>query len=273
MATTNGSASAAETGRKLFPEERRAAVLGMLSRQPKVLVNELAEKFGVSTFTVRADLDELESEGKLRRCHGGAMSVAKTMTVEDYDKRLSHASDAKSAIGAAAAQFVEAGDSIIVDTGTTTLELVKHLVDVPDLTIVTNDFEISAFVERNIPRASLLFLGGWVRSGYRYAYSVESLRSVERLHVDKAFLSANGMTIEDGFTSESFEQAQLKSAYAHASTETIMLIDTGKVGKVTFSGFVGFDQVDAIVTERPFDTATAEAIQAKHEGVELISAR
>ena len=68
--------------RKLFPEERRAAILGILSRQPKVMVNDLASKFGVSTFTVRADLDELESEGKLRRCHGGAMSVAKTMKVE-----------------------------------------------------------------------------------------------------------------------------------------------------------------------------------------------
>ena len=252
--------------RKLFPEERRAAILGILSRQPKV--NDLASKFGVSTFTVRADLDELEGEGKLRRCHGGAMSVAKTMKVEDYQKRRSHASDAKSAIGAAAVQFVEAGDSIIIDTGTTTLELAKHLVGIPDLTIVTNDFEVAAFVEAKMPDADLLFLGGWVRSGYRYAYSLESLRSVEHLHVDKAFLSANGMTVEDGFTSESYEQAQLKAA-----SETIMLIDTGKYGKVTFSGFIDFDQVDAVVTEETLEPAVAEAIQKKHPGIELISAR
>lgn len=259
--------------RKLFPEERRAAILDILSRQPKVMVNDLAGKFGVSTFTVRADLDELESEGKLRRCHGGAMSVAKTMKVEDYQKRRSHARDAKSAIGAAAVQFVEAGDSIIIDTGTTTLELAKHLVGISDLTIVTNDFEVAAFVEAKMPDADLLFLGGWVRSGYRYAYSLESLRSVEHLHVDKAFLSANGMTVEDGFTSESYEQAQLKAAYAHAASETIMLIDTGKYGKVTFSGFIDFDQVDAVVTEETLEPAVAEAIQKKHPGIELISAR
>ena len=141
---------------------------------------------------------------------------------------------------------------------------------ISDLTIVTNDFEVAAFVEAKMPDADLLFLGGWVRSGYRYAYSLESLRSVEHLHVDKAFLSANGMTVEDGFTSESYEQAQLKSAYAHAASETIMLIDTGKYGKVTF---IDFDQVDAVVTEETLEPAVAEAIQKKHPGIELISAR
>ena len=77
--------------------------------------------------------------------------------MEDYQKRRSHASDAKSAIGAAAVQFVEAGDSIIIDTGTTTLELAKHLVGIPDLTIVTNDFEVAAFIEAKMPDADLLF--------------------------------------------------------------------------------------------------------------------
>lgn len=260
------------TGRKLFPEERREAVLGILSRQPKVLVADLAEKFGVSTFTVRADLDELESEGKLRRCHGGAMSVDKTTAVEDYDKRLGRASEAKEAIGAAAAQFVEEGDSIAIDTGTTVRALARHIAGVGKLTIVTNDFEVAAIVERELPDALLLFLGGEVRTGYRYTFSTRSLRELEHLHVDKAFLSANGMTLEDGFTSESYEQAQMKAAYAHAASERIMLIDTGKFGKVTFSGFIGFDQVDAIVTERPFDQATADAIRRKNSDIELISA-
>lgn len=268
-----GTAGAvASRGRKLFPEERRAFVLDRLAKQPKVLVTELTRQLGVSAFTVRNDLDELEAEGKLRRCHGGALPLAKTTTVEYYEKRLATASEAKAAIGAAAAPLVESGDSIVVDTGTTTLELVRNLAGLTDLTIITNDFEVALLAEKVQPSADILFLGGHVRAGYRYTYGSLLQQELEGLHVDKAFLSANGFTPEDGFTSENYTQAKIKRAYAACAAERIMLMDTGKLGAVAFAGFLDASEVDVLVTEKPIDERYRCALTARNDDIELVAA-
>ena len=154
-------------GHRLFPEERREIILELLATTPKVLVADLSDRFGVSAFTVRADLDELERAGKLMRCHGGAMAVGKTAFVEEYEKRFAQNREAKQRIGALAADLVEPGDSVIVDTGTTTIELVRNLAGVSDLTLLTSDLEIASLAEKLLPRANIFFLGGYIRTGLR----------------------------------------------------------------------------------------------------------
>ena len=108
-------------------EERRAAILSMLDRATSVQVTQLAEAFGVSRVTARADLDALERDGKLRRTHGGAVSLSKTLTVSVQDRRVNVNVGAKQAIARLAAPFVEDGDAVLVDSGTTALELVRAI--------------------------------------------------------------------------------------------------------------------------------------------------
>ncbi|MBY4798231.1 DeoR/GlpR family DNA-binding transcription regulator [Collinsella sp. AGMB00827] len=256
---------------RTLPEERRAVILDLLGMQSKVLVSDLAERFGISSFTVRADLDELEREGKLRRCHGGALPLTKTTLVEDYARRAVTTSESKRAIGALAATLVEPGDSIIIDTGTTTIELARNLSGIENLTVVTNDLMIATVIEQVNPQAKLVFLGGMVRAGYHYTYGEPVLREIDHLHVDKAFLSANGFTLQEGFTSESYEQGMIKTAYAEAASERIALVDMTKFGTITFASFLPFDELDTIVTDMPFEKDDMQAILRLNEGLRFIS--
>ena len=110
-----------------FAEERRAAILSMLERNSSVQVAEVADALGVSRVTARADLDALARDGKLRRTHGGAVSLSRTLTVSIQDLRVNVNVEAKRAIARVAATFVQPGQSVLVDTGTTGLELVRAL--------------------------------------------------------------------------------------------------------------------------------------------------
>ena len=117
------------------PEERRAEILSLLDRTASVQVSQLAERFGVSRVTARADLDALARDGKLRRTHGGAISLSKTLTVSVQDKRVNVNAEAKRAIARTAAAFVQDGDSVLVDSGTTALEFVRALADHTGITL------------------------------------------------------------------------------------------------------------------------------------------
>ena len=111
----------------LSSEERRMEIMSMLERGASVQVAQLAETFGVSRVTARADLDALERDGKLRRTHGGATSLSRTLTVSVQDRRVNVNAEAKRKIARRALSFVEDGDSILVDSGTTALEFVRLL--------------------------------------------------------------------------------------------------------------------------------------------------
>lgn len=263
-------AQAPAEGRKLFPEERRAIVLDLLATTPKVLVADLADRFGVSTFTVRADLDELEREGKLTRCHGGAMAVGKTAFVEEYEKRFAQNRASKQRIGELSARLVEPGDSIIVDTGTTTIELVRCLAGISDLTLLTSDLEIASLAEKTLPHANVFFLGGYVRAGLRYTYGTAVLRMLEPFNVDKAFVSANAFSVDRGFTSESVEQAEIKAAYMAHARERFILADSSKAGHVALSSFAYAEDIDGLVTERALEPALAAALRERNKDIRLI---
>jgi len=234
---------------KLFPEERRQRIVERLEHQPKILVKDLAEEFGVSQFTIRADFDELEARGLLLRCHGGALPLDKSTFVLDYGKRSRHMSSAKKSIGAQAALLVSEGDCISVDTGTTTVELVRNLNPQITVTIVTNDFAVANLVEETLPNATLFFLGGLVRRGYRDTASVDGLSGLSDFNTDKAFLSASGFTMDGGFMSEDPKQVQIKRVYLKSARKRYVLIDSSKFKRIAFMRYASIDDVDGIITE------------------------
>ena len=159
-------------------EERRVAILSMLERDAFVQVGQLAEAFGVSRVTARADLDALERDGKLRRTHGGATSLSRTLTVSVQDKRVNVNVEAKRAIARRAAVLVADGDSILVDSGTTSLEFVRALAGRASVTVVTDDFTVADFVDRSMPALDVIMLGGTLRKGHRYDLPVSCSKAV-----------------------------------------------------------------------------------------------
>ena len=129
----------------LFAEERQEQIVALLSKNSKLLVPELCDYFQVSPATIRSDLRDLAAKGRLKRTHGGAIPISKTLfEPTSDDKKVQHAGE-KRAIAALAARLVENGDTIAIDAGTTMMELCKNLVKKEDLTIVVNDLNIALY--------------------------------------------------------------------------------------------------------------------------------
>ena len=156
------------TTSRTFAEERRAAIMDMLERTSSVQVADIAETFGVSSVTARADLDALASAGKLRRTHGGAVSLHKRLTVSVQDQRINVNVEAKQAIARTAIGLVRDGDTVFVDSGTTALEFVRMLDVRSSVTVITADITIADFIDESLPGVTAIMLGGELRQGHRY---------------------------------------------------------------------------------------------------------
>lgn len=253
---------------EMSAEERRSAVLSMLESAPSVQVTQLAQAFGVSRVTVRGDLDALARDGKLRRTHGGAVSLSRTLTVSVQDRRVNVNVEAKRAIARRAARFVEDGDAVLVDSGTTALELVRALADRRGVTVVTADFTIADYVDRSAPALDVVMLGGTLRKGHRYAAGPLALRSMELLHPDKAFVTPTAYVPGRGLMTNYQAMAELKAAFLASAERTFVLMDATKVGASGLMWFGTLSGVDAVVMDD--DPTGAVAQDAAEAGCELI---
>ncbi len=240
-----------------FAEERRAAIMDMLDRTSSVQVAELARTFGVSAVTVRGDLDALEADGKLRRTHGGAVSLSKTLTVSIQDKRVNVNVAAKQAIARAALGLVDNGDALLVDSGTTALEFVRMLDRRSGITVITADMTIANFIDESLPAVDAILLGGSLRKGHRYLYGPLAARSLEILHADKAFLCPTAIVPGFGLMTNYEQMAEVKAGMMRAARQRIVLADASKVNGKGLFRFGDIADVDAIVMERDPDGIVA----------------
>lgn len=234
---------------EMSSEERRTAVLTMLEAATSVRVTELAEAFDVSRVTVRGDLDALARDGKLRRTHGGAVSLSRTLTVSVQERRINVNVEAKRAIARVAATFVEEGDAVLMDSGTTSLELVRAISGRAGVTVVTDDFTIADYVDRSVPALDVIMLGGSLRKGHRYTAGPLALRSLELLHPDKAFVTPTAYVPGRGLMTNNQGMAELKRAFLACADETFVLMDASKVGSSGLMWFGTLADVDTVVMD------------------------
>lgn len=234
----------------LYAEERRSAIVGMLDRGGSVQVAQLAEAFGVSRVTIRSDLEALEQAGKLRRTHGGAVSLQSRVTVSVQERRVNVNVEAKRAIARGAAMLVDDGDSIMVDSGTTSLELVRALAHKRDLTIVTCDLTVADFVDSSLPGAEVVMLGGHLRKGHRYTSGPLAVAALGLLHPDKAFVCPTAYAPGHGLLTNNREMAELKTAILGCASLTYVLMDASKVGARGLMVFGQVTSADAVVMDK-----------------------
>ena len=241
-------------------EERRAAILSMLDRTTSVQVAQLAEAFGVSRVTARADLDALERDGKLRRTHGGAVSLSKTLTVSVQDRRVNVNAEAKRAIARLAAPFVEDGDSVLVDSGTTALEFVRLLDQRDGITVITADITIADYIDESMPSVDVVMLGGALRKGHRYLYGPLTMQALQMVHADLAVMCPGAFVSSCGFTTDFPQMAETKTAMIAAAHQSVALMDASKVNGRGMYRFAELTDVDTIVMDRDPDHAVATSI-------------
>lgn len=253
----------------LFAEERKALILRLVHEERKVTVAELAKRFNVTGATVRADLRELERRGLLTRTHGGAIEKTKTGFEPDSRRREVQNLQAKQRIGQAALALIEDGDTIVLDTGTTTLELARCLNQRKNITVVTNDIVIAQVLE-DMESVNVIFMGGLLRKGFHCTIGIRGRAIMEGLTVDKAFMAANGFTVAKGATTPDVQHAETKKLMIAISVKTILLCDRTKLGRVSLAQFLPSNQLEVLVTD---GMGEKERQQIERAGIELIVAK
>lgn len=245
---------------RAFADERRAAIMEMLEHNASVQVAEIAQTFGVSSVTARADLDALAESGKLRRTHGGAVSLQKRLTVSTQDRRINVNVAAKQAIAQSAIELVGNGDTLLVDSGTTALEFVRLLDQRDGITVITADITIADYIDESMPSVDVVMLGGTLRKGHRYLYGPLTMQVLQMVHADLAVMCPGAFVPGCGFTTDFPQMAETKAAMVGAARQSVALMDASKVNGRGMYRFAELTDVNAIVMDRDPDRAVATSI-------------
>jgi DeoR family fructose operon transcriptional repressor len=246
----------------IFAEERKHMIVEMVNANVKITVAELCDRFSVSPATIRNDLRELEESGRLKRTHGGAISNRRANFEQDsYQKEVKRVSQ-KRDIAAAAVKYVNEGDTIVVDTGTTTFEFAKLLKNFESLNVVTNDIQIAAYLERNT-EANIIIAGGAVRRNYHYTTGQKAIDTIADLNVDRAFIGVNGVSAKKGITVPHIDTAYVKAKIIEISDEIVLLADSTKLDRFSFVKCAEIDKVDVLITDDEADAEYLEKIREK----------
>jgi DeoR family transcriptional regulator, fructose operon transcriptional repressor len=252
----------------VYAMERQELVERMLRDEGRVGVLDLARRFDVTTETIRRDLDRLEQAGRLRRVHGGAVAPDHASTIEPtLAERLQRRGDAKHAIAARAVRALGGGfhGSVYLDAGTTTARvadlLPAHLGETAGRAdVVTHSMAIAAALAGESALA-LSVIGGRVRGETAAAVGAHTIRAIEELRPDVAFVGTNGLSAGFGLSTPDTEEAAVKSAVIRAARRVVVVADSSKFGEELLVRFGGWDEIDALVTdaEPPADLAAALA--------------
>lgn len=253
----------------LLAEQRRALILDEVRRNGGARVNELTRKLNVSDMTVRRDLDALARQGALEKVHGGAVPVAEASTHEPgFEAKSSLELTAKEDIARAAAAMVQPGSALALSGGTTTYALAQHLVDVPDLTVVTNSvrvadvFHASQYVSGSRtprPGSATVVLTGGVRTPSDSLVGPVADAAIRGLHFDVLFLGVHGISAEAGLSTPNLAEAETNRHLVGSARRVVVVADHTKWGTVGLSSFAALAEVDTLVTDGGLpDAARAE---------------
>lgn len=228
--------------------DRRARIAAMVRQRGSVRVQELAELFQVSPVTIRTDLVQLEKDGLLLRDRGGAVAAGQGSALVAFDTRTSIRLSAKQQIGRAAAALVSPGDTILMDAGTTVVEMVPHLPQGGPLTVVTNALNVGLALQAQRDTRVIL-LGGSINYATFGTLGPMAEHNLEGLVVEKLFLAAETIDIAAGVTDSTMEIAQLKRAMVRAARQIILLADSSKWGRTGFIKVAPLNAIHTVVSD------------------------
>lgn len=239
---------------------RQAEIVDILQNHGFQEVNELANRFNVTTSTIRRDLDRLESMDLIRRTHGGAMPVAQSETPQSFKEELHKAE--KAAIGRAMAERILDGQIVLLSAGTTNLEVARSLSS-QHVTIVTNDLRIAMVIAQR-QTAHLVFLGGELLTGSYSMWGPSSIQNLSNLRVDVAVFGTDTVAA-DGLYSVSSYEIELRRLMLSVAKEAFFVADSSKFGREALFKLAGFEPFTAGITDDLLDP-----IRASHFPIPII---
>lgn len=269
----------------MFAEERQQQIAGLVAASGRASVTDLAERFRITTETVRRDLAALESAGTVRRVHGGAVSADRFSTTEESIlERTIQRQEQKIRIAEAALAFLPQGpsSSIVLDAGSTTEVLADILVrrsagtapskgveNDQELVVITHAVPIAAKLA-STPGIALQILGGRVRGLTKAAVGQATVEAAHKLRPDIAFVGTNGIHASFGLSTPDPEEAAVKAAFVHSARRIVVLADSSKLDAETLVQFASLKDLDTVITDRKPSRELAAALA--DAGVEVVIA-
>ena len=256
----------------MYAEERQRMIVTLALRHDRVAVTELAQRFDVTTETIRRDLDVLDRRGILRRVHGGAVPAENVRLVETaVADREPAFSVQKGRIAQAALPFLPAGagSTVLIDSGTTTARFAAAMGGNQQHTVVTNSVPIASQLAL-LQGGPVHLLGGRVRGLTQATVGGETVEALGRLSCDVAFLGTNGLSVDHGLSTPDSDEAAVKRAMVRAARRRVVLADSSKVGAALLVSFAALKDVEVLVTDSGLQEADRH--QLVNAGLEVVVA-
>jgi DeoR/GlpR family transcriptional regulator of sugar metabolism len=253
----------------MFQLERRNLIVKYLEENERVTVEELAQKLDVTPMTIRRDLQYLENNNMVKRTFGGAILKSRLDEEISYkDKSISH-KDEKKRIAEYAVSIIENGQIVLLDSGTTNMEIAKKLKDKKDLTIITPDVLIAGYLAQTSD-FRLLCTGGYVQNTTGACIGSRAAEFLRDINVDISFIGASSIDVEKGISTPTFEKAEIKRQMIKSSKKNVLVTDSSKFGRVSFAKFCDLNAFDIIITDTNIDKRLLERLKAIEVTVKLV---
>ena len=252
-----------------LPAERHRRIEGILHERRVVRVSTLSEQIGVSEVTIRRDLEALERRGILERTHGGAVLTQRMRAEPAYVEAISSNPEAKRRIAQAAADLVDAGDTLYLNGGTTTLQVFRHL-RAPGLKVITNHVGIA--LESAEHDFDLLLVGGHYRAPSNSVVGPFATEALRRTHATRAYVGVEGVSVTSGLTSPVAAEAEIaRVMIEQARGRVVIVADHSKIGTVADFVIAPLEAADTLVVDDAVDEEYRDRLV--EAGVEVIVAR
>jgi DeoR/GlpR family transcriptional regulator of sugar metabolism len=245
--------------------ERQNKILGILGEDDQTSVNELSEKLHVSSVTIRQDLNALESEGLLKRVHGGAVFK----DGDDLANRLGVNYERKLRIAKKVAGLVNEGETILIESGSVNVLLARELLKIKKVTIMTTNVFIARQFRKN-EQANIIILGGIYQHNSETLVGKITKSCIDQVNIDKAFIGIDGYTTENGFMLRDLFRAEISSHIIQKAKEVCIISDSSKFGKVALTNICYPSDIKHIATND--DLSSKYQDEFKKAGVGLILA-
>ena len=242
-------------------EERRACIEELIKEKKELDVNFIKDRFSVSSVTVRNDLMYLERKGVVKRLFGKAV-LRDDRISGGFDPDEVENLEFKEKIGKFAATLIEENDSIMLYTGTTTMQVARQLDESKSIIAVTNSIYI-AHELRRFSRVKPVLIGGNLSVDTGATYGVQAIKQLEQYNIDKLFLSLDGIDADSGITNNHPYETDLNFAPIQAARQIIVIADQSKIGATHFVHMGSIEDVDILVTDTKAPADKIEAIRAK----------
>lgn len=249
--------------------ERQTQILTLLAQQGSISVAEIVEQFSISEATARRDLETLAGEGKLQRVHGGAVSLRQAPPEPPMLQRESWQSDEKQRIGQAAANLIADGETIFLGSGTTVLEVARHLKTRKGLTVITNSLPVMNLFS-NLPDITIIALGGILRMSELSFIGHITEESMRDLRVDKVIIGIHAISLEHGLTNDYLPETMTDRAILQMGQKVFVVADHSKFDTVSIVHVAPVEKVHTIITDTHVSKEFIESLRARNVQVLLV---